>query len=361
MYKKSILIQVFKFRNIFIKEDSLKNGFFTGALICILTVSCCGCRGDLTSVTKPLLGTAVTITLLTHSENSEELLKEAFYAIEKVQKELSIYDPDSEVSRLNRTAASGKQRTAYDLFYLIRKSVEVSEMTDGAFDITFASAGKLWDFSNDEFVPPDDKTVKQTLRFISFRNLLLDRNEKTVRFLRKETKIGLGGIAKGYAVSKAVEVLRSRGIAGAIVACAGDIQVIGNNNGKPWRAGIKDPRGDSVIGTIEMYDGDAVSTSGDYERFRIVNGRRYHHIINPSTGYPADSGLISVSVFSDDPVMSDAYSTAFFVLGFDKTRKLLKGMKSFSVVLVGSDMKVYVSESLKGKIDFRNDLAVVYF
>ena len=229
------------------------------------------------------------------------------------------------------------------------------------FDITFASAGKLWDFSKDSFSPPDDKTIKKLLPLISYKNIRLDGRTKSVKFLKRGTRIGLGGIAKGYATGKAVASLRKRNVKGAIVACAGDIQVIGDNNGNPWRAGIQDPRGNSVIGTIDMHDGEAVSTSGDYERFRMVNGKRYHHIINPSTGYPADSGLISVSVFSSDSVLSDVYSTAFFVSGLEKTEHLLASMRNLSAVLVTVDMKVYASKSLKGRILFRQDLKVSYF
>jgi len=358
---KSKYIQVFKFRNNLINEAELKNGFLTGLFIIILSVFHSSCKDDVTSVSRPLLGTAVTITLVPDSINTAELFSAAFGEIEKVQRDLSIYDPDSEISRLNRTASAVRFKTRNDIFLLIKRAVQVSGNTEGAFDITFASTGKLWDFSHDEFIPPDDKTVKRLLPLISYKNLELDSNNSTVRFLKNGTKIGLGGIAKGYAVSKAVAVLRAGNVKGAIVACAGDIQVIGRNHGKPWRAGIKDPRGDSVIGALDMVDGEAVSTSGDYERFRIVNGRRYHHIIDPSTGYPSDSGLISVSVFSSDPVMSDAYSTAFFVLGLDKTEQVLKVIKGLSVVLVTSEMKVYVSESLRGRITFREDLDIIYF
>jgi len=339
----------------------LKKIFLTEIILCIISVSCTGYKDDITTVTRPLLGTAVTITLASGSGNNDEFLSAAFGEIEKVQKDLSIYDPESEISRLNRFAADAQFRTRNDIFELIKRSIQVSENTNGAFDITFASTGKLWDFSQENFVPPDDKTVKRILPLISYKNVALDADTTTVRFHKHGTRIGLGGIAKGYAVSKAVKTLRAMNVKGAIVACAGDIQVIGNNYGKPWRAGIRDPRGNSVIGSLDMYDGEAVSTSGDYERFRILNGKRYHHIIDPSTGYPADSGLISVTVFTKDPVMTDAYSTAFFVLGLDRTVLLLKNLKDMSVVLVTSDMKVYVSRNLKDRITFRSDLEVIYF
>jgi len=321
----------------------------------------CGCSKNQSQISKPLLGTIVTLTIISDSENTAGDFEAAFKEIEAVQKDLSIYDQESEISKLNNKAPINPCKVSDGTFSLINRSLEVSEITGGAFDITFASTGKLWDFSKENFTLPDDKTIKKMLPLISYKNFKLDSSSKTVKFLKQGTKIGLGGIAKGYATGRAISVLKGRKVKGAIVASAGDIQVLGDNNGVPWRAGIKDPRGDSVIGAIDMHDGESVSTSGDYERFRTVNGKRYHHIINPATGYPADSGLISVSVFSSDPVLSDAYSTAFFVSGLEKTQRILSAMPGLSVVLVTSDMKVYASKSLQGRVEFRKDLAVVYF
>lgn len=333
-------------------------------IIFIVLALSAGCGSSVSSVSRTLLGTVVTVTLDADSGEKAELFSAAFSEIEKIQKEFSLYDPDSEVSIVNRDAVFKPVRVSDDVFYIFMKSHEVSYNTAGAFDITWASAGRLWDFSDPEkFTPPDEARVKSVLPLISYKNLELDPAAGTVRILKNGTKIGLGGIVKGFATARAAAVLRSRNVRGAIVACAGDIQVIGTNNGRPWRAGIQDPRGAGVIGSLEMHDGDAVSTSGDYERFRIVNGRRYHHIIDPSTGYPADSGLISVSVFSKDPVICDAYSTAFFILGLEDTKRVmtLTAMKGVSVVLVSKDMKVYVSESLRGRIKFRDGLEVIYF
>jgi len=320
-----------------------------------------GCRPEASSVSRQLLGTTVTVTLSADEKNRDVLYASAFGEIEKVQKELNLYDPESCISIINRDAFYKPVSTITEVINIIDRSLEISEITDGAFDITFASTGKLWDFSRDEFTPPSDDAVKKKLGLVSYRNLRLDMRAGTVGILKKGTRIGLGGIAKGYATSRAVAILRNHDVKGAIVACAGDIQVIGSNSGRPWRAGIRDPRGPSVIGTLDMYDGEAVSTSGDYERFRIVKGRRYHHIIDPLTGYPADSGLVSVSVFSNDPVLCDGYSTAFFVLGAARSRDILKSMEELSVVMVDEDMKVYVSGRLKGRITFRGDLAVEYF
>lgn len=325
-----------------------------------LATSLAGCGSDVEKVSRTLLGTVVTVTIA-GSNNVVESFNTAFGEIEKVQKSFSIYSPESEISRLNREAYTGAVSVSEELFSVIDFSLEVSERTGGAFDITFASMGKLWDFSQEEFILPDNETVKRLLPLVSYKNVVLDEKRRSVKFLKRGTGIGLGAVAKGYAVKRAVTALRGRGVKGAIVACAGDIQVIGNNNGKCWKAGIQDPRGESVIATFLMNDGDSVSTSGDYERFRIVNGRRYHHIVDPSTGYPAESGLISVTVFSRDPLVSDAYSTAFFVSGLDGTKRILSGMKDVSVVLVDTGMTVYASSVLKGKLQFRDDLKVVFF
>ena len=331
---------------------------FSAAIILTMLT---GCGDKLSKISRPLLGTVVTITVADDSGNRSADFKAAFKEIEDVQKTFNLYNPESEISLVNKNAARAPYRISEETFFVIKKSLEVSEKTGGAFDITFASTGKLWDFSKDSFTPPDDKTIKSLLPLISYKNVKLNSDNRTVELLKRGTKIGLGGIAKGYATGRAIAALKSRNVKDAIVACAGDIQVIGNNNGKPWLAGIQDPRGTSVIGAIGMNDGESVSTSGDYERFRMVNGKRYHHIIDPATGYPAESGLISVSVFSNDPVISDVYSTAFFVSGLDKTKHILASMQNVSVVLVTSEMKVYVSMSLKGRINLRDGLDVVYF
>lgn len=334
----------------------LKNCLF---ILLLLPVISCGEKT--TSVSRMLLGTAVTVTIADKSKSYSELFNAAFTEIEKVQNSFSLYNASSEISVINNNAYPGPVKITDDLFSLIESSLEVSGKTGGAFDITWASSGKLWDFSAEGFTPPDDIEIKNILPLISYKNIRIDERDKTVTFLKKGTKIGLGGVAKGYAVRKAVSVLRKHGVKGAIVACAGDIQVIGDNNGRPWKAGIQDPRGNSVIATFYMKDGDAVSTSGDYERFRMINGKRYHHIIDPATGYPADSELISVTVFSKDPVASDAYSTAFFVTGFERAKSLLSEMDELAAVFVDSSQKVFASSNLKGRLQFREDKKVIFF
>lgn len=340
----------------------LKTIFFSISVPVLISISGCGYQPE--KVSRPLLGTIVTITVVDKPENLPGDFDAAFKEIEDVQKNFNPYSPESEISLINRKACGTPVKTGDELFSLIRRSLEISEKTSGAFDITFASMGKVWDFSShseNRFTPPDDKIIRKLQPLISYKNVRLDSGSRTVEFLKSTTKIGLGAIAKGYAAGRAAAALKKRDVKGAIVACAGDIQVIGSNNGKPWRTGIQDPRGNSIIAELDLENGDAISTSGDYERFRMYKGRRYHHIIDPATGYPSNSGLISVSILSTDPVLSDGYDTAFLIMGFEETVKILKSMSNLSAVIVTADMRIFASKSLKGRITFRNGLIVSWF
>jgi thiamine biosynthesis lipoprotein len=327
----------------------------------ILTFTSCG--KDLHTISKPLLGTIITITIDDDTVSAASASSAAFDEIARIEKVFSLYNPDSGISAINSKAARGAVYADDETLNLIKLSLDISRRTGGAFDITFASLGKLWNLSKDPFTPPSSDAVKKLLPAINYKNILIDEKNKTIRFLNPDTKIGLGGIAKGYAVRRAVDVLKSKGIKNAIIACAGDIQVLGSKNGTPWLAGIKHPReaGEkSVIGTINLFDGECISTSGDYERFRFYEGKRYHHIINPATGYPSESGLISVTIICDDPITGDAYATSAFVAGMERGRSFLKEEKSISFILIGEDLTVYVSKSLMGRVEFRKDTRVVY-
>ncbi len=330
--------------------------------VCILCASVLiSCKPETGSVSRILLGTVVTITIDGERDKSSDAMISAFNEIERIEKLFSIYKPDSEISAINAVAFSKPVRADKEIIGLIRLSLEVSRKTGGAFDITFASMGKMWDFGKEDFTPPPSDDIKKIMPAFSYRNIKINDRENTVRFTNAGTKIGLGGIAKGYAVSRAVKILKEKNILNAVVACAGDIQVLGSKNGRPWLAGIKHPRENSIIGSLKLYDGDCVSTSGDYERFKMYRGKRYHHIINPATGYPSESGLVSVTVVCSDPVMTDAYSTSFFIMGLEKTRKFLGGRGDLAAVIITEDLKIYVSENLKSRVEFPHKYTINWF
>jgi len=348
------------------KKKGTRCPYLIEAIARLFICVCCipvflSCRPETNAVSKILLGTVVTITVDGDRGRSSDAIISAFAEIERIENLFSIYKPGSDISAVNTGAFKKPVRTDKEILDLIKLSLEVSEKTGGAFDITFASMGKIWNFGSDEFIPPPADAIKRVMPAFSYRNVKIDDRGNTIRFMHAGTKIGLGGIAKGYAVRRAVNVLREKNIRNAIVACAGDIQVLGARNGRPWLAGIKHPRENSIIGSIKLYDGDCVSTSGDYERFKFYNGKRYHHIINPATGYPAESGLISVTILGSDPVLVDAYSTAFFIMGLPKIQKFLTDRSDLATVLITGDLKIYVSEKLRNRVEFLPGYMVSYF
>ena len=329
-------------------------------IISSLFAASCTFGNESINLSKKLLGTTVTITVIADQAAGEYAISAAFDEISRIERDLSIYRPDSRLSVVNSKAYAEPVKVNNEIMDLIKLSADISQKTAGAFDITFASMGKLWNYSSDEFVPPAPASVKKILPAFNYRNIIIDEDNMTIRFLHPKTKIGLGGIAKGYAVKRAVDVLKDTGIKNGIVACAGDIQVFGSGNGKPWLVGIKHPRDDGVIGTIGLTGDESISTSGDYERFKFYKGKRFHHIIDPKTGYPSDTGLISAAIIGSDPARTDAYATAVFVMGLSAAKDFLKRESSISVILIDEDLTVYVSDSLKDRVKIKAGFKVVF-
>ncbi|OGW23365.1 MAG: hypothetical protein A2077_06385, partial [Nitrospirae bacterium GWC2_46_6] len=238
---------------------------------------------------------------------------------------------------------------------VIEKAIHASEKTDGAFDVTIGPEIALWDFHNK--AKPDNKEIRQRLQLVNYRDLILDKNSRSAYLKKSGMLIDLGAIAKGYAADKAVELMKKNGIKSGLVAIAGDIKAFGlKPDGEPWKIGIKNPRqkteSDEIMATLELTD-MAISTSGDYERYFIAEGRRYHHILNPKTGYPAD-GCRSVSVIAKEGAVADPFSTGIFILGAEKGLKLLEEM-GIDGIIVDKDGKIHTTSGLRGKIELKEN------
>lgn len=345
-----------------------KSGFrnrLTGSLFLLyaffLLIAVSGCRKEQISISRPLLGTVINVTVKTDSSLGVKAVNSAFEEVARIQALFSYYNQDTDIARLNRSGGQSMVKLSPEVYNLLALSIDISRKTSGAFDITFVSAGYLWDLKSEKFIPPSEKSIIQALKFVGYRNIKIDNANKEAGFFMEGVRADMGGIAKGYAISRAVQILRGQGIKSGFVDAGGDIQVIGDNSGKPWIIGVKNPEDSGIIGTIALSGEDSIATSGAYERFREYNGKRYHHILDPRSGYPADSGLLSVSVICSDPVLADAYATAFFVMGFNKTSKFLAENSGISVILVDDKGKIFVSRKLKGKVKFKNEYSVQYF
>lgn len=275
-------------------------------------------------------------------------IEEAFAEVSRLESLMSSYKATSDLSRVNNNAGIKPLVVSEDLFRVVKRSVEISELTDGAFDITYAGCGYLWSVKNRKI--PSQLEIKACLPLVDFKQIILEPPRLSIYLSKPNIKIGVGGLGKGYAVDRAAEVLLAKGFKNFIVNGGGDIRISGRHPNRPWQVGIADPRvKHSLLGSIPVESG-AVVSSGDYERFFEEDGVRYHHIIDPITGSPARKS-IAVTVLSENAMNSDGLSTALFVLGPDAGIRLVEGLDGVEALIIAPDQKVYTST---GFPDFRD-------
>jgi thiamine biosynthesis lipoprotein len=289
------------------------------------------------------MGTLFSITICEkefQSEKLNELADPAFDEVKRIENEMSELDLQSKVSEINRNAGISPVHVSDDFIKVMKIALEVSQITEGALDVSFKPLGSLWDIKNAK-KPPEPDEIRKVLPLINYRKILLDEKNRTVFLSDQGMAIGLGAVAKGYAASKAADILRASGLKNFIINAGGDLYFSGKKNSEFWSAGLQDPdKSSGVILVLQILTDCAVVTSGDYERFFIYNGRRYHHIMNPKTGYPSE-GLRSVTVFAKDPAVADAFATGFFVMGKEKSLEILRSRKDLAAIFIDPDRKIY--------------------
>lgn len=297
-----------------------------------------------------LMDTYVSIRAV--GPGSREAVGAAFDEMRRIEALTSRFVATSDVSRINQAAGGDPVQVSDETFTVLEKAQECSELSGGAFDATIGPVVDAWGFGTDNPHVPDPPVLARALSFVNWRALELNPDGKTVRLVSPAMSIDLGGIAKGYAADRAAAVLRGRGIRHALIDAGGDIVAVGARpDGKPWRIGIRDPRGESPADTIgpviDVEDG-AVVTSGDYERFFVANGERYHHIFDPATGRPAKLAR-SATVIAKDSCDADMLSTAVFVLGPADGVRLVERLDGISAMVVGADGDLSFSSGFPGR------------
>lgn len=297
------------------------------------------------SARQNIMGTVVDVEVW-HEEPSIALngIEKVFEEMHRIDRHFSPHKSDSQLSYVNQYAAAEDVSLDAETFFILSKAQQISILTKGAFDVTFASVGFLYDFRNR--IKPTFKQRAQSLSAINYRHVQLKEDLKSVRFLNSAVKIDLGGIAKGYACDRAVLLLMQLGIKHAMVSAGGDSKLLGDRLDRPWMIGIKNPRGENTILSIPIED-VAISTSGDYERFFDDNGVRYHHIIDPSNGDSARE-LRSVTIIANEGVLSDGLSTGVFVLGLEAGLALINRLEGVSAILIDAVGGLHYSEDLEG-------------
>lgn len=261
-------------------------------------------------------------------------IKAGLAEIQRIERLISSWDPLSQTSQINQQAGIRPVQVDRELFDLIRRSIKVSELTDGAFDISFAAIEKCWTFDRQERDMPDAATVAHSVAKINYRNIVLDAEASSVFLKEKGMRIGFGAIGKGYAANRAKQLMEKAGIKNGVVNAAGDLLCWGKQaDGKTWEVAIEDPsNSDKIIASLPLEAG-AIVTSGDYEKYFLHQGQRYAHIINPHTGYPT-TGLKSVSIICPDAELADALATAVFVLGKEKGLTLINRLKNTECLII---------------------------
>ena len=271
----------------------------------------------------------------------------------EIEEMMSASLPGSEIGRLNALAGKGGVNLSSETFGVLETSIKYARLSGGAFDVTVGPLVKAWAVTSGEPRVPEPDEVGRLIELVDYKSMLLDRTCLSAKLEKPGQMVDLGGIAKGFAADEAIRIYRKYGIKSAYVNLGGNIAVLGRKpDGSLWRIGIQNPRAErgKHIGILEVSD-KAVVTSGDYERYFEKDGRRYHHIIDPKTGYPADSGIISATIAAEASIDADALSTAVFVLGLDRGMELIGSLEGVEGIFITDDKKVYVTEGLKK--DFR--------
>jgi thiamine biosynthesis lipoprotein len=303
------------------------------------------------------MGTFVEMKVWTRDdEGARAAMGEAFDEIARLERLMTTWREDSDISRLNAAAGVKPVKVAPETLDCVERSLDYSRRSDGAFDVTFYALHGLWKFDQDlEAKLPDPAEVKRRIALIDYRKLQVDRAAGTLYLAAKGMAVNLGGIAKGYAVDRATAILRRRGYKDAIVQAGGDLMLAGSKGGAPWQAGIRDPRGprEQYFAVAPVVD-HAFSTAGDYERFFLLGGKRYHHIIDPRTGYPATRAR-SVTIYAPDATTADGLDDAVLIMGPEKGLQMIEQIPGVGAVVVDARNKVWMSEVAKRIVKVLSD------
>jgi thiamine biosynthesis lipoprotein len=309
-------------------------------------------RFSAVSASRVSMGSTLTLTAWTADEPAANAaFDEVFAEFARLEKLMSTWIPDSDVSRVNRDAGVRPVPVSVEVREVLKTARQMSDWTSGTFDVTFGALSGLWKFDHDQDnVLPDMREVVRRLPLVDYRAVQIDAAAGTVFVARKGMSIHLGGIGKGYAIDRAASMFRARGLRDFMVQSGGDIYVAGMKDRRPWRLAIQDPRGaaNRTFAELDLTDG-TFSTSGDYERFFVKDGRRYHHILDPATGEPA-RGARSVTIVASRAVLADGLSTGVFIMGPDAGMKLIERLPGVEGVMVSDRNEILISSGLRDTV-----------
>ncbi|WP_228482367.1 MULTISPECIES: FAD:protein FMN transferase [Mesonia] len=313
-----------------------------------LIVSVQGFSQNIVKRTLKLMGSRFDITVVAQdSVEANTYIDLAINEISRIEKLISSWDPNSQTSAINKNAGIKAVKVDSELIQLIERAKGISKLTDGAFDISYASMDKIWKFDGTMKQMPPAEEIKNSVSKVGYQNILVDKDKSTVFLKLKGMKIGFGGIGKGYAADKAKELLISKGVPAGIINASGDMNTWGKQpNGSDWKVAITNPMDKNKAFALLPIQNEAVVTSGNYEKYVNFNGKRYTHIIDPRTGYPS-SGIISATVFAPKAELADALATSVFVMGKEVGLNRINQLPKIECILIDDQGNIFTSNNIE--------------
>lgn len=334
--------------------------FWVGfSLLFVLGLVIAGCSSNQKEETKVnkdpyskqelLLGTYVQIRI--YDDGKEEVLDKAFDRVKELGDKITVNEPGSEIDAVNEKAGIEPVKVSDDVYTLLKRAYEYSEDSKGGFDMAIGPITQLWHIGFDDARKPSQEEIDQALKLVDYHKVVLDDKEKTVYLEEKGMELDLGAIAKGYITDEVVKVLEGNGVTTAIIDLGGNVYVLGHSprgEDEDWNVGIQDPNKarNTVIGTVKERDKTLV-TSGIYERYLKVNGETYHHLFDPTTGYPFDNDIAGVTIITNKSIDGDGLSTAVFSMGVKEGLEYVEGLKDVDAIFVTKEDKVYISKDIE--------------
>ncbi len=297
--------------------------------------------------TLKLMGSRFDLTVVAENQTQgNAYLDMAIDEISRIERLISSWDPNSQTSKINQNAGVAPVKVDQELFNLIARAIKISKLTQGAFDISYASMDRIWKFDGSVTEMPSEEAIKQSVAKVGYQNIVLDQENGTVFLAKEGMKIGFGAIGKGYAADRAKALLMKNGVDSGIINASGDLNAWGTQpDGKDWMVAIVNPLNkEKVFSWLPVKD-QAVVTSGNYEKFVILNGERYTHIIDPRTGYPS-KGVRSATIFTANAELADALATSIFVMGVDTGLDFVNQLKGVECILVDDNNKIITSKNI---------------
>ena len=296
------------------------------------------------------------VDMKVHGVKAEEAIEASYKRMEEIEKKMSKTIEESDVYKINKNGTEQWVEVDKSTFKVIKKAIEYAEITEGKFDPTISPIVELWGIGTEAAKIPAESEIREAKSLVNYKNLLFDSENNRVKFSKKGMAVDLGGIVKGYAADEVRKILNSYDIKSAFVNLGGNVLTVGRKkDGSLWKIGIQDPRKHrgSVLAAVEI-EGKTVVTSGNYERYFEEDGKIYHHILNPETGYPTRNNLLSVSIITDESFEADVLSTSAYIMGLDKGMKLVENREEIEAIFVTEDNDVYLSSGLENKVEIMN-------